>query len=125
MNGEWIFQIALVLVSVLVSTSFGYLLGLRSQKMQALREHITEIVKDKYPELFFEIKRSSEYLDNILEEPDVAFIFPKLNEIFDRGFDEFIKRHHEDLFLAIDFFQKNIVPKLYGLHPLKRKTQKR
>jgi hypothetical protein len=55
MNGAWIFQIILVLVSALVSASVGYFFGVKQQKKQALGEYITEIVRDIYPALFSEM----------------------------------------------------------------------
>jgi len=128
MNGEWIFQISLTLASVLVSVLVGYFLGMRSQRKQGLREYITGIVKDKYPLLFSEMKRNLEFLDNFLENPDtarVACVFPELDEIYNRGLEEFMKRHHKDLFLLIDSFQKKIRPKFEELDILVMKSMKK
>jgi len=125
MNGDWIFQIALVLAPALVSALIGYLLGIRRQKMQILREYITGTVKDKYPTLFSEIKRNSELLDNYLENPYVNFSFLKLEEIYNKGLDEFMKRHHKDLFLLVDSFQKKIRPQLKKLQNLGLELRKK
>ena len=121
MNGEWIFQIALVLVSI----SVGYLLGTYQQKKQISREHITDIAKDEYPVLFDEIRQNSEYLDTYLENPDYSFPFPKLHNFFNRGLGEFMKKHHKDLFMKIDFFQKEILPKIKELDLLTIRTKEK
>jgi len=118
MNGEWIFQLALVLVTSLVTAIVGYILGLKSQKIQVLREYITETVADVYPTLFSEMKRNSELLDNFLEKPNVNFDFPDLDGIYSSGLAEFMKRHHRDLFLMVDSFRKKFLPKFYGLSTL-------
>ena len=115
MNGAWIFQIVLVLVPAIVTAILGYLLGVKQQKKQALREYVTEVVKDEYPALFHEIKRNSEYLDTYLEKPDYHFPFPGLRDFFDRGLDDFMKKHHKDLFLTVDFFQKKMLPRFSEL----------
>jgi hypothetical protein len=125
MNGEWVLQIVLVLVPVLVSAVVGYFLGVRSQKKQALGEYITEIVKEKYPLLFAEMKRNSELLDSYLENPFVVFDFPKLKEMCNEGLDEFMKKHHEDLFLLVDSFYRNIRPKFTKLHNLEVESRKK
>jgi len=110
MNGAWIFQIVLVLVPAIVTAILGYLLGVRQQKKQALREYITGTVKVEYPLLFSEIRKNSEYLDNYLETTYIHFPFPKLNDIFNRGLDRFMQKHHKDLFLTVYSFQKKIIP---------------
>jgi len=125
MNGEWIFQIVLVLASSLVSVFVGYLFGVKQQKKQALREHITGIAKDEYQTLFSEIKRNSEYLDTYLENPDFAFPFSRLKDFFDRGLDYFMKKHHRDLFLKIDFFQKEVLSNINELDLLTIKTKEK
>ena len=125
MNGEWIyFELARWILSVAL-VYLGYLLGIRSQKVQALREYITGIVRDEYPELFFEIKRNLEYLDNYLENPGFAFPFPKLNNFFGRGLDEFMKRHHKDLFQIVSFFQEEVLPNFreLDLHTVRTKEK--
>lgn len=125
MNGEWIYlEIARWILS-LVLVYIGYLLGLRSQKMQGLREYITETVKDEYPPLFSEMKRNSEILDNFLENPDTDFVFPELDEIYNRGLEEFMKRHHKDLFLLIDSFQKKTRPKFKELDILATRSMEK
>jgi len=110
MNVEWIFQGLLVVVSAFLGSFLGYFLAKRSQKTQALREYIMEIVKDDYPALFREMKFNSETLDNYLEEPNVSFNFSELRGIYDRGLDEFMKKHHKDLHLMVDSFHKDILP---------------
>lgn len=59
MNGEWIYVQIASWLSSLILAYIGYRLGIRSQKIQALREYITEIVKDIYPILFNEIRKTS------------------------------------------------------------------
>lgn len=115
MNGEWIFQIALVLTSALVSALVGYLLGKRSQKLQIIREHVTNTVRAEYRVLFDEMRRNSVMLDGFLQKPNVGFEFPKLNKIYDEGLDELMKTHHKDLFLMVDSFRKNMLPKFNQL----------
>ena len=118
MNGDWILQILLVVISVLISIPLGYYLGLRSQKIQTIREHVIDVSKDTYPELFSEVKRNSETLNSFLNNPNVSFHFPVLDSLYDRGLDEFVKTHHNDLFLVISSYKENIVPKLYELESL-------
>jgi len=110
MNGEWAFQILLVVISVGVSAPLSYYLGLRNQRIQTIREYIIDVVKDKYPALFNELRFNSETLDNYLEKPNVNFDFSGLREIYYRGRDEFVKSHHSDLFSMIDSVHKNILP---------------
>ena len=125
MNGEWIFQILLILVSVLLSAPVAYFFGVKQQKKQVLRKHIIDIAKDEYPLLFDEIRRNSEYLDTYLENPDYAFPFPRLKNFFDRGLDDFMKKHHKNLFLKIDFFQKEVLSKIKELDLLTMKTKEK
>ena len=125
MNGEWIYLEIARLILSLVLVYIAYFFGLRSQKIQGLREYITGIVKDEYPPLFSEMKRNSEFLDNFLENPDTAFVFPELDEIYNRGLEEFMKRHHKDLFLLTDSFQKKIRPKFKELDILVTKSMEK
>ena len=124
MNGEWIYLQLVPWILSLILPYIAYRLGLRSQKIQVLREYIIGTVKDEYPLLFSEIRKNSEYLDNYLETTYIYFTFPKLNDIFDRGLDKFMERHHKDLFLTVDSFQKKIIPKIGELGVLERKTTK-
>jgi len=112
MNGEWVLQIAVIMIPPLVAAIVGYLLGSKRQKEQILREHITSTVKDEYRPLFREIRRNTKLLDNYLENPFVEFSFPKLMTIYDEGVDEFVKNHHRDLFIVVDSFKKDILPEL-------------
>jgi hypothetical protein len=125
MNGAWIFQVLLVLVSSSVTAILGYLLGVKQQKKQALREHITEVVRKEYPALFSEIKRNSKYLGTYLDKPDYHFPFPRLKDFFDRGLDGFMKKHHKDLFLTVDFFQKKMLPRFSKLSNILWKSRDR
>ena len=125
MNGEWIFTILFALVPALVSVFVGYFLGTRSQRKQDLREYITDIVKEKYPQLFAEIKRNSERLDNYLENPFDSFGFSQLEQIYNKGLDGFVKKHHNDLFLLVDFYYRQIRPKLKEFHNFNRDSRKR
>lgn len=129
MNGEWfqwIQQILIpVLVSVIVSAMVGYLLGSKRQKKQILQGHITGIAGEEYPSLFDELRRNSEQLDNYLNYPFVTFNFPKLDQLYNRGLEEFIRKHHKDLFSVIDSFRKNVLPKFKELHSLKKESVKK
>ena len=116
MNGEWVFLEIARWVLSLALAYIGYFLGIRSQKIQALREYVTDIVKDKYPALFHELRFNSETLDNYLEKPNVNFNFPVLDDMYDSGLDEFVKTHHADLFSMIDSVRKNILPKFEELN---------
>jgi hypothetical protein len=118
MNGEWILEILKVVIPSSISLLLGYYLGLRSQKTQTIREHVLDVSKDTYPELFFEIKRNSETLNSFLNNPNVSFHFPVLDDLYNRGLDEFVKTHHNNLFLMISSYKENIVPKLYELESL-------
>lgn len=111
MNGEWVY---IQIVSATISCALVYIayrLGIRSQKIQALREYIKDIVREVYPALFQEMKFNSEILDDYLEKPNINFNFPELGEVYDRGFEEFMKKHHKDLFSMVDSFHKNTLPK--------------
>ncbi len=125
MNGEWFFTIAVTLLPALVSALFGYFLGTRSQKKQDLREYITETVKEKYPQLFAEIKRNSDLLDNYLNDPFIHFSFPLLEQLYNEGRDEFMTKHHKDLHLIVDFFYTQICPKLNDFHNLNKGSRKK
>ncbi len=122
MNGEWvqwILQIALALVTAII----GYLLGSKRQKKQTLREHITSTVKDEYRPLFNEIRKNSELLDNYLEKPFVNFSYPRLATIYNEGLDEFMKNHHRDLYLVVDSFKRNILPKFRDFDSLGKESR--
>lgn len=117
MNGEWALELLRWLSSFLLSLIFafiGYRLGLRSQNIHVLREYVTEIAKKEYQLLFSEIKRNSGLLKNFLEKPNVNFSFPVLDQIYSRGLEEFMKRHHKDLFLLGSFSRKDS-SKIHGI----------
>lgn len=108
----------LVLTPTLASAVIGYLLVIRRQEKQVLREYITGTVKDEYPLLFSEIKRNSERVDNYLDNPFDSFSFPQLEQVYNKGRDEFMKKHHKDLFLLVDSLYNQIRPKLKKLQNL-------
>ena len=99
-----------------ISAYLGYLLGLKSQRTQALREYVADIVQAKYPALSSEINRNIDVLDGYLEDPLECFEFRQLDQFYDDGLDEFMKKYHKDLFLSIDYLKQGIAPKLYELH---------
>lgn len=115
MNGEWIYVEIIRWMLTLVLAYIAYRLGLRSQKIQVLREYITDIVQKEYPALNEEMTINSETLDNYLEKPNVNFDFSELSKFCDRGLDEFMKRHHRDLHSMVNSFHKNILPKFNEL----------
>ena len=122
MNGEWvqwILPIALTLITLII----GYLLGSKRQKKQTLQGHITKIAREEYPSLFDELRRNSEQLDNYLNHPFVTFNFPKLDQLYNRGLEEFIRKHHKDLFSAIDSFRNNILPKFKDFNSLGKESR--
>ena len=125
MNGEWIFQVVLVVGSAILGSALGYFLGIRSQKIQALQNYITEMVEENYPLLFDEIRRNSGLLDNYLENPFVSFQFPKLEEIWHKGYSGVMNTHHGDLFLLVASYRKNIRPRLKEFHNLQVATRKK
>jgi len=125
MNGEWIFLQIVPWILALVIPYIAYRLGLRSQKIQVLREYIIGTVKDEYPLLFSEIRRNSEYLDKYLKDLDYHFPFPELGNFFNKGRGKFMEKHHNDLFLKIDFFQKEVLPKIKELDLLRTKTKEK
>lgn len=106
-----IFQILPYIFSLVVAF-VAYWLGLKSQRIQALREYITNIVQAEYPALSSEIKRNVKKLDDFFEYPLEFFGFRELDQFYNDGFDVFMKRHHEDLFLSINYLKKEIAPKL-------------
>jgi len=117
---------AIVVISVLKLYSHKTPQRLKKiRKTDILGEYIIGTVRTVYPALFDEIRRNSERLDNFLENPDTYFVFPELDEIYNRGLEEFIKRHHHDLFLLIDSFQKKIRPKFKELNILVTKSMKK
>jgi len=73
MNGEWFFLVIVPSILSLALAYIAYRLGLRSQRIQGLREYITVVVKDEYPALFSEIRKNSEYLGNYLETTYIYF----------------------------------------------------
>lgn len=100
----------------LAGVYIGYRLSLKSQRIQALRQYVTTVVREEYPALSSEINDNMLILDNFLEKPLENFVFRKLDNFYDEGLDVFMKKHHEDLFLSIDYMKKEIVPKLYELN---------
>jgi hypothetical protein len=124
MNSELIYIVSSLILPIVLAY-IGYRLGLRSQRIQALREYVTSIVRENYQPLFSEIKRNSERLDNYLEKPDVSFSFPEIGKIYDKGLNEFMKRYHKDLFLFVDYFQKGILHKFNELDALRIQSRER
>ncbi len=112
-------------ILALVGPFITYRLVLRSQKIQVLREYISGTVKDEYPLLFDEMRRNSEYLDKYLEDLDYHFPFSKLYDFFNKGRGKFMEKYHNDLFLKIDFFQKEILPKIKEIDLLRTKTKEK
>jgi len=109
MNGEWILiEIARWALPFIVAY-IAYRLGVKSEKIQALREYIMGIVKDEYPALYQEMGFYAKLLDDYLESPNVNFDFGRLREFYDRGMDAFMKRHHKDLHLMVDSFYKDVL----------------
>ena len=122
MNGEWV-QLILPIALTLITLIIGYLLGSKRQKKQTLQGHITKIAREEYPSLFDELRRNSEQLDNYLNYPFVTFNFPKLDQLYNRGLEEFIRKHHKELFSAIDSFRNNILPKFKDFNSLGKETR--
>ena len=81
MNGDWILEIAQWVLPVIIAY-IAYRLGLRSQKIQTLREYVAGVVKKEYSPLFAELKENSELLDTYLENPNVNFNFPQLEGLY-------------------------------------------
>ena len=65
--------------------------------------------------MFSEIKRYSERVDNYLVNPFDSFSFTQLEQIYNEGRAEFMKKHHKNLFLLVDFLYSNIRPKIQKL----------
>jgi hypothetical protein len=86
MSDEWVLIEIARWVSLFILLGIGYFVGIKSQKMHALREYITGVVEDNYPALFDEIRRNSGLLDNYLENPFAGFQFPKLKAYGTRDF---------------------------------------
>lgn len=129
MNGEWIQWIQQILIPILVSASVSaivsYFVVSKTQKKQILRGHITETVQEKYPSLYAGLRNRSKLLDNYLNNPFVEFNFPKLDQIYNTGLEDFIREHHKDLFSAIDSFRDNLLPQFKELHTLKAESVER
>jgi len=96
-----------------------------SQGKEVLPVHIITVVKDNYQPLHVEMKRNSSLLDNFLDKPFVNFSFPQLEAIYDKGLERFIRKHHKDLFSAIDSFKNNVLPKFKELLSLKTESVKK
>jgi len=108
----FIIELAKYTLSLVVGYFIGNYLSGRSQKIQILREYIIGIVKAEYPSLFADLNLRLERFDNFLEKPyELTYKFPKLKEIYEKGWIGFMKKHHNDLFLSIDYFQQNLLPK--------------
>jgi len=105
----------LPLIFSLVLPFVAYWLGLKSQRIQALREYVADTVQNKYPALSSEIIQNIELFDDYLEDPLEHFDFPKLNQFYDDGLHEFMKMHHNNLFVYIDSLKREIAPRLYEL----------
>jgi hypothetical protein len=110
-----IFTYSLPFITLFVGSLLGYWLGLRSQRIQAKRKYVADIVRDKYPALSSEIIKNMELFDDYLEDPLEHFNFPKLNQFYDDGLNEFMKKHHSNLFDNIDFLKQKIAPRLHEL----------
>lgn len=123
MDSEWLYIEIVRLAITLLAVYVAYRFGLKSQKIQVLREYIATIVKSEYPALFHELKRNYEHTNNYLNKPDVSFHFPTLNKIYEQGLDKFVEKHHKDLFQALDSFKKEILPKFSELDVLRGQTK--
>lgn len=88
-----------------------YKLGVKNQREQILGTHITDIVKTEYPALYSEINSRTERLDNYLENLEVGYGFPKLEEFYKTGLFGLMEKHHKDLFLSVERFKKEVAPK--------------
>lgn len=64
-------------------------------------------------------------LDNYLKNPFVVFNFPKLEEVWHKGFSSFMKEHHGDLFLLVASYRNNIRPKFRELPNLQVESRKK
>ena len=106
---------SLPFITLLLGSLLGYWLGLRSQRIQAKRKYVADIVRDKYPALSSEIIQNMKLFDDYLEDPLEHFDFPNLNQFYDDGFNGFMKMHHNDLFVHIDSLEREIAPRLYEL----------
>jgi len=96
----------------------GYFLGVRQTKKQALSKYITDTAGELYPSLFYEIKENLAMLDTYLEKPNRNFRFPNFEDIYNRGLERFIEKHHKELFLILDNFKNNILPKFHEIDAL-------
>jgi len=105
-------------ITLFLGSVLGYWLGLRSQRIQAKRQYVADIVRDKYPALSSEIIKNINLFNDYLEDPLEHFDFPKLDQFYDDGLNEFMKIHHTDLFSSIDYLKQEITPKLYKLRKI-------
>ena len=107
------------LLGIIVGSFIGYWLGLKSGKIQILRNYIKETVNKHYPRLYSEIKQRSDELDNFLDKPfEFGYNFPALDDIYNSGLIGFIEKHHPLLFEKVESFKREVVPgykKLYNL----------
>jgi hypothetical protein len=116
MGSTIILQI-LPLIFSLVLPFVACWLGLRSQRIQALREYVADTVRDKYPALSYELTRNVRLFDDFLENPrEKNFNFGELDQFYDEGLNILMKKYHNALFLSIDYLKQNIVPKLHRLN---------
>jgi len=113
------------MISILIafiSLYIGYKLGLRSGKIQILRDYVKENVNKIYPLLYSEIKQKTEELDNFLDKPfELSYNFPNLEKIYNSGLIGFIEKHHPLLSEKIDVFRKDVLSKYEKLYNILRK----
>ncbi len=104
--------------SAILSVIIGYFLGVRQTRKQALSKYITETAGELYPSLFSEIKENLALSDTYLEKPNRNFRFPNFEDIYNRGLERFIEKHHKELFIILDNFKNNILPKFHEIDAL-------
>jgi hypothetical protein len=118
---SFLFNIATLIVAI-ISPIVAYRLGLKSQSQQALKEYVLSIVKIEYPELFCEIKRNLDILDDYLENPNENFTFMKLEQFYENGLEVFMKIHHNDLFIELTNFRRDNLPEFSNANNLTSRT---
>ena len=104
-----------IIIPAVITGIIGYFVGGSIQKRQISQQYITDVVKEKYPLLHDEIRRNIETLGKFLEEPDVSFGFANLTMLYEQGTDSLMKKYHNDLYVLINSFKKNAVPRFAEL----------
>lgn len=125
MSEELTRWLLVIIIPPAITGILGYFIGGRIQKRQISQQYITDVVKEKYPLLYNEIRRNNDTLDKFLEEPDVSFDFANLTMLYEQGTDSLMKKHHKDLYVLVSSFKRIALPRFAELEIATRTVKQR